>query len=192
MSNETIKLPDDIRKKCREPFPQEALGTVGGKSYLTSIKAMYVIERLNDIFGVCGWSFLHEMVERAPDYVTVKGQICLKEYNLCTPEQYGGHKTTGTGTEIADGFKSAVTDAITKCASYLEIGIDVFKGSVPPSGGASKPQQQDDGKPWLTEEKKNAMIEAIGKGQAAVVQEKMQGYKMKKLFREELNAALQS
>lgn len=129
---EHIKLHQEIRQQCREPFPQEALSVHGSKSFLTSIKAQYVIERLNDIFGLCGWDYEHEIVSDAPDYVCMKGRLVFKEYSLSTPFQYGGHKKSGTGTEAADGYKSAVTDGITKCASLIEIGNDVFKGLVKP------------------------------------------------------------
>jgi hypothetical protein len=125
---ELLKINDEIRKKLNTPFPKEAVKPHDNKPYLTTIKAIYITERLNDVFGIGRWTLKHEVVERTTDYVVVSGQIILTDYEVVTPIQYGGHKTTGKGTEIADGYKSAVTDCISKCASYLEIGIDVFKG----------------------------------------------------------------
>ncbi|KKM60136.1 hypothetical protein LCGC14_1544950, partial [marine sediment metagenome] len=78
-------------------------------------------------------------------YVSVSGQIQIGEpFNFMTPIQYGGHKKTGKNTEPADGYKSAVTDCQSKCASYLEIGIDVFKGKVKATGQrpGSKPEPE--------------------------------------------------
>ncbi|KKN71856.1 hypothetical protein LCGC14_0417100 [marine sediment metagenome] len=122
------KITDEIREKLRAPFPPEAITDHPTKTYLSTIKAAYVMERLNDVFGICGWEIEHEVVSDTDEYVTVKGCIHLTEFNLRTSEQYGGHGKTGKNTEPADGYKSAVTDLMSKCASYLEIGIDVFKG----------------------------------------------------------------
>ena len=121
-------IPDEVRERLREPFPPEAITQHPAKSFLSTIKAIYITERLNDIFGIGGWDLSHEIVSDTEDYVAVRGWLYLKEYDFCTPAQYGGHKKTGTNTEPADGYKSAVTDCQSKCASYLEIGIDVFKG----------------------------------------------------------------
>ena len=130
-------IPEDIREKLREPFPPEAISQHPTKTFLSTIKAIYITERLNDVFGIGGWNLQHVIVSDTPEYVTVCGFISLKEpYGFDTPRQYGGHKKTGTNTEPADGYKSAMTDCQSKCASYLEIGIDVFKGLVnPPKTG---------------------------------------------------------
>jgi Uncharacterized protein conserved in bacteria len=119
------------RALLQKPMPPESIKKHPTKMYLSTIKAIYVTERLNDVFGIGGWNFEHEIIGDSPDYVTVKGKIIVKnaEYSLETLFQYGGHVKTGKGTEPADGYKSAITDAISKCASYLEIGIDVFKGN---------------------------------------------------------------
>lgn len=130
------KISEETRNKLRAPFPEEAYSTIESKSYLTSIKAMYIIERLNDVFGIGNWTFKHEVIlmpEQSNDFqVLIKGQLILSNYDCLIPEQYGSHKTKGKGVELADGFKSAITDAITKSASYIEIGIDVFKGKIKP------------------------------------------------------------
>lgn len=125
-----LKIDEDIRKQLREPFPPEAISQHPTKTFLSTIKAIYIVERLNDVFGVGGWTVEHEIISDSPEYVTVKGRIVVFDYQIMTPYQYGGHTKTGTNTEPADGYKSAVTDCQSKCASYLEIGIDVFKGLV--------------------------------------------------------------
>jgi len=126
-------IPDEVREELRKPFPAEAISQHPTKTFLSTIKAIYVVERLNDVFGIGGWIMEHEVFSDEQDYVSVKGHIYLREpYKFSTPTQYGGHKKTGTNTEPADGYKSAVTDCQSKCASYLEIGIDIFKGLVSP------------------------------------------------------------
>jgi len=139
---ETKKGPitDKMRKALKEPFPKEAYGAVGSKTYLTSIKAMYIIERLNDVFGIGRWEVKTKVVSLTPPtekekgYVLMEGVFHSLDYDVVISKQYGGHVTTGKGTELADGFKSAVTDVTTKLASALEIAVEVFKGNVDAKG----------------------------------------------------------
>lgn len=121
-------IDKDLRKKLSAPLPKEAIKRHPSKTFLSTIKQMYVIERLNDVFGVCGWNFEHEIISDTEAEVIVRGRITLPEGKF-TPFQYGGHKKGGKGYDPGDAHKSAATDCLTKCASYLEIGIDVFKGN---------------------------------------------------------------
>ena len=141
---EKTKITQEMRIKLREGFPDEAYSVHITKSFLTTLKAMYVTERLNDVFGIGRWSIEHEIVERAENYVLVKGKFVSLDYDVIVPDQYGGHRTEGVNVEIADGYKSAVTDCQSKIASYLEIGIDMFKGKVKLSGtgGTKLPKQE--------------------------------------------------
>lgn len=149
------KIPEELYDSLREPIPAEAIKPHPTKSYLSTIKAIYVAERLNKVFGIGGWDIEHAIIkhDKAGDkmYVTMAGRIYLREYDLYTPFQYGGHETEGKGTEEADGFKSAVTDVQSKCASFLEIGIDVFKGkgAMPPRtvSQPSVPKKEEPVKP---------------------------------------------
>ncbi len=133
------KIDSKMREQLEKPFPSEAIQQHPTKSFLSTIKAFYVVERLNDVFGIGRWNLTHKIVERTDDYILVSGRIILLDYACVVPVQYGGHTIIGTNTEIADGYKSAVTDLMSKSASYLHIGIDVFKGKVksgkPPSSG---------------------------------------------------------
>ena len=50
------------REELRKDFPEEAKAPYkksnkAGAPEFTTIKQMYVIERLNDVFGIFGWSF---------------------------------------------------------------------------------------------------------------------------------------
>ncbi len=151
-----MEITKEIRKQLREPFPDEAISQHPTKTFLSTIKAIYVVERLNDVFGIGGWDVQHWIVSDSEEYVSVCGKLLYGRiedgtFAFSTPEQYGGHKKTGKNTEPADGYKSAVTDCQSKCASYLEIGIDVFKGkhkvhsagSQEPSEAKTKPPSND-------------------------------------------------
>jgi len=136
--SEKKQITEEIYKKCIAPFPPEAVHPHESKPYLSTIKAMYVIERLNNVFGVGRWNIEHEIIKETEDYVLVKGKLILHDFDITIPTQYGGHKTTGKGIELADGYKSAVTDVLSKTASYLGIGLDVFKGLVNPLENKNK------------------------------------------------------
>lgn len=128
-----------MREALKAGFPDEAYSSHPTKEFLTVLKAYYVTERLNDVFGVGRWRVNTEVVERTADYVLVRGEFESLDYDVvCTP-QYGGHRTTGKNTEPADGFKSAVTDCTSKIASYLGVGADMFKGKVKSSSGKKGP-----------------------------------------------------
>ncbi len=141
-NGEFVRLPSIYREKLSAPMPPEAIKQHPTKSYLSTIKAIYITERLNSVFGISGWDFEHNIVgiydntigdKKIPNAVC-EGRIYIREFDLYTPIQYGGGDIDGKGVDPADGFKSAVTDCLGKCASILEVGIQVFKG---------KPQSQD-------------------------------------------------
>jgi len=140
------RLPQKFREKLSAPMPTESIKTHPTKTYLSTIKAIFITERLNNIFGVGGWDFEHETVGTFAngiyegsrkdvkrvgevDQLVIKGRLYFKEFDLYTPFQYGGGDIDGKGTDPADGFKSAVTDGMGKCASLVEVGIQVFKGN---------------------------------------------------------------
>ena len=135
-----LEITKEIREQLRKPFPPEAISQHPTKTFLSTLKAIYITERLNDVFGIAKWNLHTEIVKETPDYILLKGKLYIHDYNVNITSQYGGHNTTGKNTEIADGYKSAVTDCLSKCASYLEIGIDIFKGKVKgQQSGYSKP-----------------------------------------------------
>ena len=59
-------LNQDQVQALWSPFPPEALSKDTSRGFeLTSIKAAYVIERLNEVFGLCGvgWRYVHTPFE---------------------------------------------------------------------------------------------------------------------------------
>lgn len=153
--NEKKPITPEMEAKLREPFPANVISKNDGKPYLSSIKAMAVIDRLNNVLGVGRWNTEFEIIEDTPDYVTVLGTIVSLDYDIVVPRQFGGHKKTGKGTEPADGYKSAVTDMITKCASFLRVGIDVFMGIQTHKNGGKLPVQQPQPNPTPEKPKPN-------------------------------------
>ena len=121
-SAETLQLPDDVKAKLKEPLPREAVSPNPQKPGLSVIKVIYVVERLNEVFGLNGWHVDNEVVETGR-MVVVRATLSIPRYAIAI-EQFGGNDNPDRG----DAYKGACTDALSKCASYLGIGMDVYKG----------------------------------------------------------------
>ncbi|HNJ61623.1 MAG TPA: Rad52/Rad22 family DNA repair protein [Chitinophagales bacterium] len=140
------KVTKEMREALRMPLPKEAVKQHPTKTFLSSIKAIYVTERLNDVFGVGSWQIkVNHVTTTDKSMVVVKVEFSIPEYGIYF-ECYGGNDNGGENSknfDLGDAYKGATTDALTKIGSYLEIGIDVFKGL----NTAPAPQQQF--KKWL-------------------------------------------
>ncbi|KKL67835.1 hypothetical protein LCGC14_2131040, partial [marine sediment metagenome] len=118
------KITSEMRAKLREPLPPEAVSPHPTKTYLSTIKSIYVAERINDVFGVGSWTLKGEPVEMGDKNIVMKVILEIPDYDFYG-EAYGGNDNPDRG----DAFKGAVTDGLTKIAAQqLEIGIAVFKG----------------------------------------------------------------
>ena len=164
-------LNQDQVQALKAPFPPEALSSDTSRGFeLTSIKAAFVIERLNEVFGPCGvgWRYVHapfEEVQNGNGRVEVLTEVALQfrfgATNDCAgsdrvvwddgwafrPSNHdwsepifacGGHAVGKGGAPMTDARKSAVTDGLTKAASMIGVGSDVFKGLVRVNGRARK------------------------------------------------------
>jgi hypothetical protein len=115
-------LPADVLEKLKAPLPPEAVSPNPDRPGLSVIKVIYAVERLNEVFGLNGWRVVNQVVERGK-MVVIKATVTIPEYGLVI-EQYGGNDNPDRG----DTYKGACTDALSKCASYLGVGMDVYKG----------------------------------------------------------------
>jgi hypothetical protein len=120
-----------MRNKLRLALPEKACKKHPTKSFLTSINPMYVIERLNDVFGVGSWHVKNDVIlsDINQGSIVVKVTLEIPEYNIYL-EQFGGNDNGGKdkkGFDLGDCFKGACTDGLTKLASYLEIGISIYQ-----------------------------------------------------------------
>lgn len=144
-----------------KPLDAEAITQHPTKTYLSSIKAIYVTERLNDVFGVGAWQTrVQEISHNAESgMVVVKVTLEVPDYGIYY-ESFGGNDNGGSNNknfDLGDAYKGATTDAITKIGSYLGIGIDVFKGKSNPSTktNSNKPEKE-----WLNETDKEKWTKA--------------------------------
>jgi hypothetical protein len=177
-------LSQEQIQSIQVPFPPEALSADTSRGFeLTSIKAAFVIERLNEVFGLCGigWRYVHSPFEeihtdsgrteivtevafqyRFPasndvvgcDKVVWDAQTADWAYrNGASNNDWsepifaaGGRSLGKGGAPFTDARKSAVTDGLTKAASMIGIGVDVFKGLVRVGNGNGRVHSSGNGK----------------------------------------------
>lgn len=132
------KITDEMRELLKKPLPLEALKAHPTKNYLTVINPIFVIERLNDVFGVGAWNTENKIISTNENtgFVVVEVTLFIPEFGIKL-SNFGGNDNGGMITnkgeiaknfDLGDAYKGAVTDALTKICSWLEIGIDVYKG----------------------------------------------------------------
>jgi hypothetical protein len=117
---------NDIRQKLLTPLPQEALKQHPSRSYLTSINAIYVTERFNDVFGLDGWRFRTEIVKDDGKWVVVQVFFVAESIERSA---FGGNDNE----DVGDRYKGAVTDALTKIGSLMGVGSHVWKNENVPA-----------------------------------------------------------
>lgn len=187
------KVTKEMREALRMPLPVGAVTKHPTKTFLSSIKAIYVTERLNDVFGVGSWQIkVNHVTTTDKSMVVVKVEFSIPEYGIYF-ECYGGNDNGGENSknfDLGDAYKGATTDALTKIGSYLEIGIDVFKGL---GNTAPAPQQQP--KKWLNITDSNGsdtkewlnVITAINEKKITSIAEVKKYYSLSKSVEEKIN-----
>lgn len=188
------ELTNDMVLELQKPLPSEAVKQHPTKTYLSSIKAIYVVERLNKVFGIGKWtSKVEKESVNENGMVVVKLIFQIPEYGIYH-ECYGGNDNGGENSknfDLGDAFKGATTDALTKICSFLEIGIDVFKGKT-----NGTPQPTDNKTPkdetiWLTQEQFDVTLKSDAKGINAVLTKYgTKPFAMKKDFKTQLENKL--
>ena len=128
---EIKKITPEMYLSLKKALPSDAVSKHPTKVYLSSIKAIFVTERLNDVFGCGSWQIRTEkIVDGEKGMVVVKVTLTIPEYGVYY-ESFGGNDNGGETSknfDLGDAYKGATTDGITKIGSYLGIGISVFKG----------------------------------------------------------------
>ena len=132
--------PPDAKPRGLPELPPEAITANPTKPGLSSVKVIYIVERLNEVFGLNGWEDDYEIVETGP-MVVVRGCLRIPRFGI-TRQQYGGNNNPDRG----DAYKGACTDALSKCASQLGIAIDVYKGLYS-AGSDSAPKSRESNPP---------------------------------------------
>ena len=124
------------------PLPLEAIETDSSRGFaLTGIKGAYVIERLNQVLGLCGtgWCFSICSMEITDKFVLADIELQYRiDGEWSKPIPSSGEQMIVRG-RVGDAKKGAVTDAIKKAAGMLGVGNEAYKGLLTPSvNGARK------------------------------------------------------
>lgn len=135
---EKKQITEEMKARLNAALPAEAIKPHPTKSYLSTINAIYVSERLNEVFGVGEWQTKTEFINEKSNktsMVVVKLTLDIPAYGIHY-ECYGGNDNADYG----DAFKGATTDALTKIASWMGIGAHVWKND--PTGTKTTPKKQ--------------------------------------------------
>jgi hypothetical protein len=127
---------NSIYAALKAPFPLEAISTDKSRGFaLTSLKAQYIVERMNDVLGIDGWQLVGEYESVENEGVLYKGELHIKIGEQWSSKQALGFSKFENKKHIGDIYKSSRTDALSKSASYIGVGNEVFKGNVSPERG---------------------------------------------------------
>lgn len=175
----------DLKEQLYKDLPSEAIKQHPTKTYLSSIKAIYVTDRFNEVFGIGKWSIKLETehVNHETGMVIVKVIFEVKELSVYY-ESYGGNDNGGVNNknfDLGDAYKGASTDAITKIGSYLGVGISVFRGLNDTS------KDNNDDKKWLNE---NTLDWTNAVGKKTDLKTVMKHYKVSKANQEKYLEAI--
>lgn len=142
---EKKQITAEMKQALNRALPDEAIKPHPTKNYLSTINAIYVSERLNEVFGVGEWQTKVEYVSEKTNKTTmvvVKLTLDMPAYGIHY-ECFGGNDNADFG----DAYKGATTDALTKIGSWLGIGAHVWKNDPTGSKTAAKPAPAPQPKP---------------------------------------------
>lgn len=142
---EKKQITAEMKQALNRALPAEAIKPHPTKNYLSTINAIYVSERLNEVFGVGEWQTKVEYVNEKANKTTmvvVKLTLDIPAYGIHY-ECFGGNDNADFG----DAYKGATTDALTKIGSWLGIGAHVWKNDPTGSKTAPKPAPASQPKP---------------------------------------------
>ena len=126
-----MKTNEQLKAELYAPLPSEAIKPHPTKTFLSTIKPIYVTDRLNEVFGIGKWQLRTENILVNDNGTVVNKVIFSVPDHDIYYECFGGNDNggqTSKGFDLGDAFKGATTDGLTKICSYLGIGIDVFRG----------------------------------------------------------------
>ena len=67
-------ITEEMKQALLAPLPDEAISQHPTKTFLSTIKAIYVTERLNDVFGVGAWKIKTDLIEKYDKMVMIQNQ----------------------------------------------------------------------------------------------------------------------
>lgn len=121
-----------IYEALKADFPKEAFSKDTSRGFaLTSVKAQYVVERLNDVLGFMNWSHggEHKLTDDGSG-VLFHGALVVSINGK--QNRFFSTGYAKLGKNLGDAYKSAKTDSLSKAASQIGVANDTFKGLIDP------------------------------------------------------------
>lgn len=137
MDNQTFPLGIEQTEVIKKPISNEALTALSfGKKNLTSIKPVYITERLNEVFGVGQWQTQVEIIPVNGQTVYIDNSGTNTSYTVMvkvifTVPNHGIHYeqiASSNNSDMGDAAKGASSDALGKICSFMGIAEAVYKG----------------------------------------------------------------
>ena len=133
-----------IKGILARPLPAWAIKAHPTKQGMSSINSIAVTDRLNEAFGLNGWTLdasIEQLDKQTGTYkngntyekMMVVAKVRISFADGSYKETYGGNDNA----DLGDAYKGAVTDALTKIGSWLGIGTHVWKNDPDGSKGAT-------------------------------------------------------
>lgn len=152
----TEVIPLEMRQRLEAALPKEAISIGGAGRGLSSIRPIFVTERLNDVFGMGGWQYRitnsvvyngketgqsakqqkNMVLEDQINHVVVFGELIIHSHAFGSkgPDLVFPSVGGSTNADIGDMFKGAMSDGLTKAAAtYLGVAAYVYKNQPAPS-----------------------------------------------------------
>jgi len=123
------KKMNEIFTKMARPFPKEAYKDVTLGRTFTTIDAYHIIERLTEVFGLCGTGWGVHVREWHVDgtNLAADGVLWYLQADVRNEVEATGDAMVIKGN-VAEARKKARTNLISKAASYLGCGLSVYQG----------------------------------------------------------------
>jgi hypothetical protein len=158
-----------------KPFPREVERQLDkGGVTLTYIPVSEVIARLNDVFGVLGWSYTQISCDRDaldPDFLVAHVRMTVGDI---TRDGVGGQtikrKRDGGIVDLGDEYKGAVSDALKKAAQSFGVGLYLAREHTAPATMQTRQQGDTTVTEFsnLASDKQQNMIRAVCKSMGKV------------------------
>ncbi len=138
-------MDSELSTALSAPFSKEVEKQLDkGGATLTYIPVSEVIVRLNDVFGILGWSYTLVKCERDvldPDFLVAHVSMTVGDI---TRDGVGGQKIkrmkSGDIVDLGDEYKGAVSDALKKAAQSFGVGLYLARGHSAPASMQTRQQ----------------------------------------------------
>lgn len=186
---ESKPIPPEVQKILDRPLPPEAIGSHPTKSYLSTIKSIFIIDQMNEAFGRGEWYAEYEIIDNSKADIIVKGYLVVPKYGIFITN-FGGNDNGGQSNknfDQGDAYKGACTDALTKMASYLGIGAHIYRGAKNAAPRQPRQDRQQISKKRLGETGFLKVVERFNNGEHDIIEKTMKIFDLTPVQKKKIN-----